>query len=534
MFEWVYGSNTNNIRNNSHQCISIPKNDDNEEDDGYYNKHRQRSIHSFYCPLIKESLTEVLSSSESTTSTIRDATVIVDDNNNNNNGVSHSQVFLVKFAKALVISGAPSHRLDHCVHLLTQKLDLKAQIGYVPGYLIVSFGDPESLGCTAQLVTVSAGLDLNRFSQTYRLFESILSDEIDVREAINALDDIAQTPPLYSWWLTWIGYGIASSASMPLFFQGGFVDMAFGFVWGLIIAGGIVHLSNKVTRFASIFDVVMSAVIGFISAVVASRLSITTCFYSLSIGGVVTLLPGYATLTALLEIGTGAAVASGTLKLTTTLFYSLLIGFGLAMGSSIHQLLFPSLALVPSDDICDRNLSRLYDMLFVPLFAAGQLIILRARWQKYPIMLTLAALSHTLHRICLSHFVVYPHIATVLASLAVALGANLYSRLTPTVGFMDMMMGLLFLVPGSVGVSSSLDCFGQALQTSDPMTEMSIFLNAGQQGLIFSSHIMVIAVSVSVGLVLAAMLLYPIRKVLDCKRKKSSYHTRDWVGDITF
>ena len=221
------------------------------------------------------------------------------------------------------------------------------------------------------------------------------------------------------------------------------------------------------------------------------------------------------------------------MKLTTTLIYSLLIGFGLAIGASAHQLIFPSLALVSSDEVCERNLSNYFDILLVPLFAAGQLILLRARWQKYPIMLVLAALSHSLHRICMSYFVVYPHVGTVLASLAVAVASNLYARLTPTVGFVDMMMGLLFLVPGSVGVSSTLDTFGQALATTSPMTEMSIILNAGQQGLVFSSHMLVIAVSVSVGLVLAAALVYPVRKLLDLKRQKSYYHVRDWVGEIT-
>lgn len=135
----------------------------------------------------------------------------------------------------------------------------------------------------------------------------------------------------------------------------------------------------------------------------------------------------------------------------------------------------------------------------------------------------------------MNYFVAYPHIATVLAAFGVATASNVYARLVPTVGFVDMIMGLLFLVPGSVGVSSSLDTFGQAL-TSSPMTEVSVILNAGQQGIIFSSHMMVIAVSVSVGLVLAAAVLYPVRKMLDYKRsrKNNKYRVRDWVGEVTF
>lgn len=50
-------------------------------------------------------------------------------------------VFLLKFSKLLVSSGAPSHRLDYCLQLLIKKFHIQAQFGYFPGFLVVSLGD---------------------------------------------------------------------------------------------------------------------------------------------------------------------------------------------------------------------------------------------------------------------------------------------------------------------------------------------------------------------------------------------------------
>jgi hypothetical protein len=52
-----------------------------------------------------------------------------------------ASLFLIKFSRTLISCGAPSHRLDYCLQLLMQKLNLKAQYGYFPGFLVVSFGN---------------------------------------------------------------------------------------------------------------------------------------------------------------------------------------------------------------------------------------------------------------------------------------------------------------------------------------------------------------------------------------------------------
>lgn len=372
---------------------------------------------------------------------------------------------------------------------------------------------------------------MDKLTRAYKLFESLLCDEITLDEAIHHLNPIAQSDPIYPYWLTLLAYSVASSVSTQLFFSGGVVDMGFGLLLGLIVALGSLSISKRITRFASIFDVLLSAVVGFIAAAVSARFpSTTSCFYAMSIGGVVSILPGYTTLISVLEIAAGE-VASGTLRLITSLVYSLLIGFGLAIGASFHKLVFPALQLVSADtQKCENGTSPYYHILFVPLFAMANLIILRGHVSKIPVILSLAALSHAVHYFALQWFSSYQHVATVLAAFAVAIVSNFYARFRPTIGFVDMITGLLFLVPGSVGVASSVNTFTSKVHSN----ELSIIVNAGQQGMIFATHMMIITVAVSVGLVLAAVLVYPIRKIVDYRRKTPRYRRRNWVGEITF
>ena len=389
----------------------------------------------------------------------------------------------------------------------------------------------ETLATSVQIIKASSCLDLYKLTTAYRLFESLLCDEVSLQEALDQIDPIVKSAHIYPTWMTLLAFAVASSISTPLFFSGGAADMAVSFLLGLIVALGSLKASKKITRFSSILDVILSAVVGFIAAIFAARFpSTTSCFYAMSIGGVVSVLPGYTTLISVLEIAAGE-VASGTLRLITSLVYSLLLGFGLAIGASFHKLIFPALQLVSADNQqCENGISPYYHFLLVPIFVAANLIILRAHISKYPVILSLAAISHTVHYFSLQWFVTYQHIATVLPAFAVAIVSNFYARFRPTVGFIDMITGLLFLVPGSVGVASSINTFTSNVHPN----ELSIIVNAGQQGAIFATHMILIVIAVAVGLVLAAVAIYPIRLAVDYRRKTPRYRKRNWVGEITF
>lgn len=52
------------------------------------------------------------------------------------------QDFILKLAHALMKFGAPSHRVDAQMQATARALDLSCQMVYLPGLMLLSFGDP--------------------------------------------------------------------------------------------------------------------------------------------------------------------------------------------------------------------------------------------------------------------------------------------------------------------------------------------------------------------------------------------------------
>lgn len=52
------------------------------------------------------------------------------------------QDFILKLARAFMMFGAPSHRLEAQMQATARVLEVNCQMVYIPGVMLVSFGDP--------------------------------------------------------------------------------------------------------------------------------------------------------------------------------------------------------------------------------------------------------------------------------------------------------------------------------------------------------------------------------------------------------
>ncbi|GMG56278.1 unnamed protein product [Ambrosiozyma monospora] len=75
-------------------------------------------------------------------------------------GVLQRQRFVLTLCKALMLYGAPNHRLEEYLGNTAKVLEIDASFIYLPGCMIVSFGDPATRTSEVKLVRVSQGLDL--------------------------------------------------------------------------------------------------------------------------------------------------------------------------------------------------------------------------------------------------------------------------------------------------------------------------------------------------------------------------------------
>lgn len=110
----------------------------------------------------------------------------------------NQQLFILILAKALLVFGAPSHRIEPQLASVATIFELPAQFAHTPGCVQISFGHPEQRSSEVLLIKASVGLDLGRIHETHAVYRAVVRDEISAGEGRTILKAIIDRPPLYS------------------------------------------------------------------------------------------------------------------------------------------------------------------------------------------------------------------------------------------------------------------------------------------------------------------------------------------------
>jgi uncharacterized membrane protein YjjP (DUF1212 family) len=86
------------------------------------------------------------------------------------------QDFILKLARALMMMGAPSHRLEAQLQATARVLDINCQMVYIPGVMLVSFGDPATHTSETKFLKQANGLDLGKLLSAHMLYWNVSSD----------------------------------------------------------------------------------------------------------------------------------------------------------------------------------------------------------------------------------------------------------------------------------------------------------------------------------------------------------------------
>jgi hypothetical protein len=86
------------------------------------------------------------------------------------------QRYLLRLCKALMLYGAPTHRLEEYMTMTAGVLEIDAQFLYVPGAMIISFDDTDTHTAEVKLVKVTQGLDLAKLSDVHEIYKEVVSD----------------------------------------------------------------------------------------------------------------------------------------------------------------------------------------------------------------------------------------------------------------------------------------------------------------------------------------------------------------------
>ncbi|KAL6862607.1 hypothetical protein ACO1O0_002843 [Amphichorda felina] len=334
--------------------------------------------------------------------------------------------YIIKLCRALMMYGAPTHRLEEYINMTARVLEIEAQPLYIPSCMIISFDDNTTYTTEVRIVRAPQGVDLGRLKDVHNIYKDVVHDKFSVEEASRRLDNIMAQKPKFSVWFRVFLYGVASACVAPFGFQGRFIDLPFAFILGALVGVLQLVLAPSNQLYAHVFEVSAAMLTSFLARAFGSiNRGNTFCFGALAQSSIALILPGYMVLSASLELQS-YNIVSGSVRMVHAMIYTLFLGYGITIGASLYGMLDSHAS---SERNCKDKLGREWYFLFVPGFALCLSLVNQAKWSQTPVMILMALAGFCVNSYSSTFFHQNTEISNMLGALTIGILANLYSRL---------------------------------------------------------------------------------------------------------
>ncbi|KAK2020502.1 DUF1212-domain-containing protein [Colletotrichum zoysiae] len=334
--------------------------------------------------------------------------------------------YLVKLCRALMMYGAPTHRLEEYMKMSARVLEIEGQFLYIPGCMIISFDDSATHTTEVKIVRSAHGVDLGKLRDVHDIYKQVVHDLISVDDATVMLENITSRKLKFGNWTRVPIYGLASACVAPFAFQGRFIDLPIAFVLGCLLGWMQLILAPSNELYANVFEITAAIVTSFLARAFGSiHKGELFCFSALAQSSIALILPGYMVLCSSLELQSHNLVA-GSVRMVYAMIYTLFLGYGTTIGTALYGVFDKHAS---SRTSCDNPLDRKWYLLFVPAFTLCLCIINQAKWKQTPVMVLISLAGFLVNSYSSDFFVGNAQISNMLGALTVGLLANLYSRL---------------------------------------------------------------------------------------------------------
>jgi len=387
--------------------------------------------------------------------------------------------FVEKLARALHRYGCTAPALEDALNAVCKRLDIEGEFFATPTAIFASLEAADHHDTF--LIRVEPGhVNLDKLSRLDRLAHDVADGTISSTEASRLIDEIRATPPRYRGKTTVIGAVIASAGSAR-FFGGGWREIltcgVIGCISGLL---SLVARRNK-ERF-QLFEPVAAFCAGVIACVAAVYLAPVSLFIA-TCSGLIILLPGLTVTTAISELAT-QHLASGTARMMSAIMVFLTIGFGLAVGLKLGMV-----TLHPNIEAISVPLPAWTLYVALVLAPLGFMVRFQAHPRDAVPIVLICALAFGCSRLGAQLMGVAN--GGFAGALAVGVASGLYSRWRGQPALVTSTVGIIVLVPGSVGFRSITNIIAK-----DPVAGIQTALT-----------MVVVAVAIVTGLLLARVIV---------------------------
>ncbi|SCU82736.1 LANO_0B07360g1_1 [Lachancea nothofagi CBS 11611] len=427
------------------------------------------------------------------------------------------QRFILRLCKALMLYGAPTHRLEEYMVMTSRVLEIDGQFLYVPGCMVVSFGDATTRTSEVQLVRCAQGLNLWKLHQVHSVYKRVIHDLTSAEEANMTIDRILKEKNLYPAWVCVLLYGFCASMVTPFAFRGTWINVAVSFVIGLCVGCLQFIVSQRSSLYSNVFEVTASIVVSFCGRALGSIPNSDICFGATVQGSLALILPGFIILSGSLELQSRNLVA-GSVRMFYAIIYSLFLGFGITLGAALFGWIYHD---ATNETTCVKVIPDIYKLLFVPAFSIGLALINQARWSQLPVMTFISCCGYAVTYGTGLHFKNSTEFTSAISAFVIGILGNLYSRIWKGLAVSAMLPGIFVQVPSGVASQSSLLAGVQSANAIVNSSDSSSTSEANDLSgsMSFGVTMIQVSIGISVGLFASTIFVYPFGK------KKTSLFT---------
>ncbi|KAI0338796.1 DUF1212-domain-containing protein [Trametopsis cervina] len=421
--------------------------------------------------------------------------------------------FICKLARAIMMFGGPSHRLQAQVQATARVLDVELSCMYLPDMMLISFDDSSTGTSNIKLVRQGGAFNIAKLQEVHKVYWKVIHDDVSVKDASSTLDTLMRNPSLYNKWQLIFFGGMCSATICSVSFNGSFIDSLVSFPLGCLLI--VIQLfANTHELYSNVFEITVATLFSFIAAALGE--SRYFCYSAIASSSVVLILPGYIILCGSLELSSHNIV-SGAVRVCFSVIYSLFLGFGLAIGSSAFSKI-SNHPLQNSDDLTcalshppgapwyQQTPSLWWAFLTVPMYSLWLSLRFYAPYNRkeLPLLVGISCIGWACNHFTGLKFRNQSDISAAVGALAVGFVSNLYARFFHGNAFVIMITGILFQLPSGVA-NGGLFTFVSKQDAGQSSSD--VYLSGFQTAL----QLVSVAIGLTVGLGISLVLVFPIQ-----------------------
>jgi uncharacterized membrane protein YjjP (DUF1212 family) len=166
--------------------------------------------------------------------------------------------FILRLAKALLMFGAPSHRIESQLVAASTLLDCKAAFVHIPNIIIVSFGDSEDSSFQTTFVRAGGRIALTSLARVHDIYRDVLHDKIGAEAGTEALKKLLHAPPIYPLIVRCGLAFVCASIICIIGFGGAVVDMFISGACASLLQYLGLSAASKSSMYANVYEYVFN------------------------------------------------------------------------------------------------------------------------------------------------------------------------------------------------------------------------------------------------------------------------------------